>query len=145
MKTFSHYVLPVSNTFFLWSYWGILRLILKIIGQCDVIHIMTSLKKTIKSVVKISTYIITSITARNIGLPAILVIISVSTFITAVTLYIYISFTLRISVSIFYYKLSKYTWLYLPQWSFFFEKWGMLYNFLCLYSSFVRQLTFETF
>jgi hypothetical protein len=51
---------------------------------------MTSLKKMIKSVVKISTYIITSITARNIGLPAILVIISVSTFITAVALYIYI-------------------------------------------------------
>ena len=123
MKTFSHYVLSVSNTCFLWSYWGILRLILKIIGQCDVIHIMTSLKKMIKSVVKISTYIITSITARNIGLPAILVIISVSTFITAVALYIYIyiSFTLRISVSIFYYKLSKYTWLYLPQWIFFLE------------------------
>jgi hypothetical protein len=54
-----------------------------------IVLIMTSLKKTIKSVVKISTYIITSITARNIGLPAILVIISVSTFITAVTLYIY--------------------------------------------------------
>jgi len=42
-----------------------LTLILKIIGQCDVKHIMTLPIKTITSVLKVSTYIIT---VRPIGL-----------------------------------------------------------------------------
>jgi len=43
-------------------------MILKIIGQCDVKHIMTFPIKTITSVLHVSTYIITSITAGTIGL-----------------------------------------------------------------------------
>jgi hypothetical protein len=60
------------------------ELILKIIGQCDIKHILTLLIKTIMSVLKISTYIITSV----VRLAAILAIMSVSTFKTAVILYI---------------------------------------------------------
>jgi hypothetical protein len=65
-----------------------LTLILKIIGQCDVKHILMSLIKTITSVLKISAYIITSITLRPIGLVAILVIMSFSSFKTAIILYL---------------------------------------------------------
>ena len=54
-----------------------LVLILKIIGQCDLKHILTSPIKTITPVWKISTYIITSITARP-----------VSTFKTTVIIYL---------------------------------------------------------
>ena len=63
-------------------------LILKIIGQGDVKHIMTLLVKIITSVLNVSTYIITSITVGLIRLAAILSIMSVSTFITAVFLYV---------------------------------------------------------
>jgi hypothetical protein len=65
-----------------------LNLILKINSQCDVKHILTSPIKTITSVLKILTYIITSITARPVGFAEIVVIMSVSTFKTDVILYI---------------------------------------------------------
>ena len=61
---------------------------MKIIGQRDVKHIMTLLVKIITSVLNVSTYIITSITVGLIRLAAILSIMSVSTFITAVFLYV---------------------------------------------------------
>jgi hypothetical protein len=64
--------------------------IMKIIGQCDIKHVLTSLIKTTTPVLKISTYIITSITACPVELAVILAIMSVSTFKTAVILYIYI-------------------------------------------------------
>ena len=64
-----------------------LTLILKIIGQCDVKHILTSQIKTIMPILKISTYIITSITARPVRLASILAIMSVSTFKADVILY----------------------------------------------------------
>ena len=57
-----------------------LTLMLKIIVKCDVKHILMSPIETITPVLKISNYIITSITACPIGLTAILVIMSVSTF-----------------------------------------------------------------
>jgi hypothetical protein len=57
-----------------------LTLILKIIGQCDVKHILTSQIKTIMPILKISTYIITSITGRPVRLSSILAIMFVSTF-----------------------------------------------------------------
>ena len=62
-----------------------LTLILKIIGQCNVKHILTSPIKTFTSVLKISTYIIT---ARTVGLAAILAIMSVLAFRTDVILYV---------------------------------------------------------
>ena len=64
-----------------------LTLILKIIGQCDVKHILMSQINTITPVLKISTYIITSIIAHPVGLAVILVIMSVLTFKAAVILY----------------------------------------------------------
>jgi hypothetical protein len=84
-RLFGHY--------FLWSQSDIvginaLILILKIIGQCDIKHIITLPIKTRTSVLNISIYIITSITARPIWLAAILPIMSLLTSITAVTLYI---------------------------------------------------------
>ena len=57
-----------------------LTLILNIIGQCDVKHIMTFPIKTITLVVKVSTYIITSMAPHPTILTAILVVMSVSTF-----------------------------------------------------------------
>jgi hypothetical protein len=65
-----------------------LTLILKIISQCAFKHILTSLIKTIMPVLKILTYIITSITARPVRLAEILAVMSVSTFKTAVILYV---------------------------------------------------------
>jgi len=53
-------------------------IILNIIDQCGVRHILTSPIKTITPVLKISTYIITSITAHPVELAAILVIMSLS-------------------------------------------------------------------
>jgi len=47
-------------------------LMLKSICQCDDTHILTSPMKTLSPVMNISTYIITSITARSFGLAAIL-------------------------------------------------------------------------
>ena len=64
-----------------------LTLILKIVGQCDIKHTLTSPIKSITPVMKISTYIITSITARPVRLAVILVIMSVSTFKTTVILF----------------------------------------------------------
>jgi hypothetical protein len=61
-----------------------LTLILKTISQCDVKHIMMLQIKTIMWVLEVSTYIIISIIARPIILTVILVIMSVSTFKTAV-------------------------------------------------------------
>ena len=61
-----------------------LSLILKIICQCDVKHIRILPIKIMVSVLNISTYIITSIKTRSLRL----VIMSVSTFITTVILYI---------------------------------------------------------
>ena len=81
-------------TFFLWSRKVIfsvsmnLTLTLKIICQCDIIHIMTLPIKIIMSDFKVLTYIITSISARPTGLAAILVIMSVSTFISDFILYL---------------------------------------------------------
>ena len=72
---------------------------IEIYCECDVKHILMSPIKTIKNnnnnnnqyrlmaVLKISTYIITSITAHPVGLAAILAIMSVSTFKTAIILY----------------------------------------------------------
>ena len=59
----------------------------KFIGQSDIKHIMKSQIKTITSVLKASTNIITNIPARSIGLAEILAIMSVSTFNIAVILY----------------------------------------------------------
>lgn len=64
-------------------------LILKIISQCDSKHIIVLLIKTIMWVLKVSTYIIPSIAACPIGLATVLMIMSVSTFKTAFTLYIF--------------------------------------------------------
>ena len=63
-----------------------LTLILKIIGQLDIEHILMSPIKKMMPVLKISTYIITGITAHSVGLAAILAIMSVLTFKTAVFL-----------------------------------------------------------
>ena len=63
-----------------------LSLIPKNISQCDIKHFMTLPIKTITSVQKVTTYIITSIAAHLIGLA---VIMSVSTFKTTVILYIF--------------------------------------------------------
>ena len=58
------------------------------IGQSDVKHIMTSLIKTIMSVLKATTDIITNIPTRPIKLVGLLAIMSVSTFKIAVILYV---------------------------------------------------------
>ena len=58
------------------------------IGQSDVKHIMMSPIKTIMSVLKALTDIITNIPTRSIGLAEILVIMSISTFKIAVILYV---------------------------------------------------------
>ena len=60
----------------------------KFISQSDVKPIMTSSIKTIMSVLKTSTDIITNIPAQPIGLAEILAIMSVSTFKIAVILYV---------------------------------------------------------
>lgn len=60
----------------------------RIIGRRDNKHFMMVPIKTITSIWNVSTYIITSITACSIELPAILVIMSVSTAISAVILYV---------------------------------------------------------
>ena len=60
----------------------------KFIDKTDVKHIMTSLIKTIMSVLKALTDIITNIPACTIGLTEILVIMSVSIFKIGVILYI---------------------------------------------------------
>ena len=64
-----------------------LTLILEIIGQGDGKHILASTIKTITPVLKILTYIITSITASPVGLAAILSIMSVSIVKTTVILH----------------------------------------------------------
>jgi hypothetical protein len=64
-----------------------MTLILKIISQSDVKHILTSHIKTITVVLKISTYIITGMTAPPVRLAAILDIMYVSTFKIAIILY----------------------------------------------------------
>ena len=58
---------------------------IEIIGQCDIKHIMILLIITITSVLKFSTNIIISIGASLIGQ----VIMSASTFITAIILYVF--------------------------------------------------------
>ena len=59
------------------------------IGQCNGKHIMTLSIKTITSLLKAFTYIMTGITGHPIRLTAILAIMSVSTFTTANILYIH--------------------------------------------------------
>jgi hypothetical protein len=63
--------------------------ILEIIDKCDVKYIMTVSLKTIMSVLKILTYIITNIAYWPIELALILVIMSVSTFKSDVILYLH--------------------------------------------------------
>jgi hypothetical protein len=58
------------------------------IGQSDVKHIMMAPIKTIMSVLKALTDIITNIPTRSIRLAEILVIMSISTFKIAVILYV---------------------------------------------------------
>ena len=62
---------------------------LKIISRCDIKHMILLIKTM--SGLNVSTYIVASITARPVGLAVILAIMSVSNFITADTLYIYIT------------------------------------------------------
>jgi hypothetical protein len=66
-------------------------MILTIIGQCDIRHIITLTLpiKDITSVLKVSTYIITSISNCPISLDAILVIMSLLTLKTAFILYVF--------------------------------------------------------
>ena len=71
-----------------------LTMILKIICQCDVRHIIMLLIKTATSLLKVSANINTSITALPIRLSEILVIMPVSTFKTAVILYILYMFVI---------------------------------------------------
>ena len=70
---FNMFFMPLN--FFLWS-----PGIQKNISQCVIRHILRSVINTITPVLKVSTCIITSVTARSIGLSEILVIMSVSTF-----------------------------------------------------------------
>jgi len=58
-----------------------------LVGQFDVKHIITLSIKATTSVLKVLTYIITSITAHPIRLTVILAIMSVSTFNSDVILY----------------------------------------------------------
>ena len=58
------------------------------IGQSDVKHIMMSLIKTIMSVLKALTDIITNKPVHTIGLAAVLKIMSISNFKIAIILYI---------------------------------------------------------
>ena len=78
--------------FFIWSHDIVsineLTPILKIIGQFEVKYPKTLSINTITSVLNVSTYIITTITAWPFGLAAILAIMSISTFTTAVILYV---------------------------------------------------------
>ena len=67
---------------------------------------MTLSIKTIMSDLKFSTFIITSITARHAGLAGILVIMSVSTFITDVILYISPKYTMILYIGTIIYILS---------------------------------------
>ena len=71
-----------------------LTMILKIICQCDVRHIIMLLIKTATSLLKVSANINTSITALPIRLSEILVIMPVSTFKTAIILYILYMFVI---------------------------------------------------
>ena len=64
-------------------------LILKMIGQCDVKHII----KTITSLLKVKTYFINIIKVCPFGLSAILVIMFVLTLITAVISYLLMIYT----------------------------------------------------
>jgi hypothetical protein len=69
-----------------------LTLKLKIVGQHDIKSIKTSQMKKTTTVLKVLIYIITSIIAHPTRLTDILTIMSVSTFKTAVILYICIIF-----------------------------------------------------
>ena len=84
-----------------------LTLMQKIIGHCDVKHKYNVIVKAIMSDSKVSISIITITSAISIGLAAILVIMTVSTFITIVILYIlwrYILFAGETRVSVEYHK-----------------------------------------
>jgi len=78
-------------------------LILKIIGQCDIKHTMTFPIKTITLDLKVSTYI-AIITARPIISSVTLAVMFVSTFKTAVILYVFI-----LAVCTTFYKCSFIT------------------------------------
>ena len=62
---------------------------LKIIGKCDVKHILTLPIETITSVVNVSTYNIISIIVLSFGLATTPVTMSVSAFTAVVILYIF--------------------------------------------------------
>jgi len=91
-----------------------------ITSSTSVKHIMTSPTKTITSVLMASTYIITTITCRPIGLAEILTIMSVSTFKTAVILFVsfetynitddVLGFTINVSLTLSP-ALIEYCWL----------------------------------
>lgn len=67
-----------------------LTLILKIMCQCDIKHFMMYQIKTIISVLKVLIYVITCITAHPFRLAVFLVINYISTFTTAVILYLHL-------------------------------------------------------
>ena len=112
---------------------------LEIIGQCDVKHIMMLLIKTVLSVLKVSTCINTSITARPIGPSAILVIMSSWSLKTAIILYIsWFSYIVSIFFQIFivsvgYFMVPQVTVTTQhfsgPPWSRLYGSW--IYNYLC--------------
>ena len=82
--------LSISYIFFHWSHQVILSVSRNWywkLSVCNVKHIMTLQMETITLVLKISIYIITNITTHPIILPVILVMMSVSTFITDGILY----------------------------------------------------------
>jgi len=81
-----------------------LTLILKNIGQCDLECNMTLPIKTIMSPLKVSTYIITSITHCTIRMAVTQLVMFVLTFIT---LFIYIFITADHSLTLYYMILSN--------------------------------------
>jgi hypothetical protein len=80
------YSFPLISPMGILYYQG-LDIMLTIVGQCHVQRFMTLPKQTMTSALKVSKYIITSITARPIGFPLILEFMSFSTFITDIFLY----------------------------------------------------------
>ena len=65
-------------------------MILKIIGQCDVKHILCMMLPIKTIVFNLSACIINSITARQFGLAVILALMSVSTLKTVIIQYLFI-------------------------------------------------------
>ena len=95
------------------TYMGVLSVshILENIGQCDITLRRLIPKKTITPVFKISTYIISSMTARPIGLAVILAIMSVSTLKAAVIPYLFFHLRVLFIVVLYNYILDKFIML----------------------------------